>query len=55
MNETKKLLGLAIVVVSVHALGACKPAEGPAERAGKKVDQTTEDAKQTVKKATDGK
>lgn len=43
---------LAAVVLSVGCK-TDKPADGPAERAGKKVDNAAEDVKQTAKDAKD--
>ena len=46
----------ACVVMSALLLGACrseKPAEGPAERAGQKVDRAADKTKQAGKDAAD--
>lgn len=55
MNTKPKFMSSVLVLVTLGLLGstvACKskPAEGPAEKAGKKVDQVAEDAKDAVKK-----
>lgn len=43
---------LAIITLSAaFALAACQPAEGPAERAGKQIDQAAEKVGDQVEKA----
>lgn len=41
------------VVTASLAVSACQPAEGPAERAGKAIDQTAEKIGDQVDKAAD--
>ncbi len=40
-----------VVALSVFAFAGCKKKEGPAEKAGKKVDQAVETAKEATKDA----
>ena len=56
----KKLPVLLVLIYLVGGLAACQEKEGPAEKAGKKIDQTMEkmgnqieDARDKVKDATD--
>ena len=42
---------LLVVALSVFSFAGCKKKEGPAEKAGKKVDQAVEQAKEAVKDA----
>jgi len=50
MRVSCKGLFVVFMLVSVLGLAACKQ-EGPAEKAGKKIDQTTEQAGQKIEKA----
>lgn len=47
------LIFLASVAFAIAACGGKKPADGPAERAGEKVDEAAEDAKQKADEAAD--
>ena len=49
MRVSCKGLFVVFMLVSVLGLAACKQ-EGPAEKAGKKIDQTTEQAGQKIEK-----
>lgn len=48
-----KTLSYAFIAASSLAMAACQPAEGPAERAGKQVDQAAEKAGDQIEKAGD--
>lgn len=50
MRVSCKGLFVVFMLVSVLGLAACKQ-EGPAEKAGEKIDQTTEQAGQKIEKA----
>ena len=54
MDAKRLLLPVALVVIGV-ALGGCgkKAGEGPAERAGKEIDQAVAKAGEKVEQATD--
>jgi hypothetical protein len=49
-NRILATLGAAFLAVSV---AACQPAEGPAERAGKQIDEAAEKVGDQVEKAGD--
>jgi predicted small secreted protein len=49
-NHINASLVIAVVLV---ALSACQKPEGPAERAGKQIDQTVDKAGQQIEKAGD--
>ena len=51
MSFIKKLFMILVVVFLVTGIYGCKK-EGPAERAGKNVDQAMEDAKEKLDDAT---
>jgi hypothetical protein len=48
-----KTLSYAFIAASSLAMAACQPAEGPAERAGKQVDQAADKAGDKIEKAGD--
>ena len=50
MNVSYKGLVVVVLLASVLGFTACKQ-EGPAEKAGKKIDQTSEQAGQKIEKA----
>ena len=52
MNKITQGLLLVLVLAFTLGLAACKQ-EGPAEKAGKKVDQATEQAGKKIDQATD--
>jgi hypothetical protein len=47
------LIVLSLTALSATACNSDKPAQGPAEHAGEKVDQASEDAKAAARKAGD--
>tara|TARA_R110001583_G_scaffold40092_3_gene128319 strand:+ start:77 stop:235 length:159 start_codon:yes stop_codon:yes gene_type:complete len=47
-----KLLGSTLILVVAGALSACDQNDGAAEKAGESVDRAVEEAKDTVKDAT---
>jgi hypothetical protein len=52
MNRSRKALAAAFAVALLAAvLGACQKQEGPAERAGKEIDQAVQQAGQELQKA----
>ena len=53
MNEYTRLPMFAGAAALALSLVACKPPEGPAERAGKQVDQATEKVSQQVDKSAE--
>lgn len=50
MKTTQTTLTI-MALSAVFALAACQPAEGPAERAGKQIDQAAEKVGDQVEKA----
>jgi predicted small secreted protein len=52
MNKTP-IAFYALIAASALVLAACQPAEGPAERAGKAVDNAAEKAGDQIEKAGD--
>ncbi|MDL2337390.1 MAG: hypothetical protein QFE16_06065 [Pseudomonadota bacterium] len=52
MNHIKAAL-YPLVAVAALVLAACQPAEGPAERAGKAVDNAAQKAGDQIEKAGD--
>lgn len=52
-----KLGGTAVILAATLAIAACggsrEPADGPAEKAGEKVDEAASDTKDAAKKAGD--
>ncbi|MGZ5818295.1 MAG: hypothetical protein ACXWJD_06070 [Burkholderiaceae bacterium] len=54
MNKFGQLVGMTLIVgVVAVALSACQKPEGPAERAGKAVDNAAEKTGQQIEKAGD--
>lgn len=54
LSHVRNVVLLVCVGVLLQAAGCkSKPAEGPAEKAGKKVDQAAQDTKDAVKNAGD--
>lgn len=52
--KLQKFIGIAIVISAlIAALAACQREPGPAEKAGKAVDNATEKAGQQIEKAGD--
>lgn len=52
--KLNQFMGSAIVMSAlVLALSACQKQEGPAEKAGKEIDQASEKAAEQLKEATD--
>ena len=51
MSHLKKFLMLAIAVLLLAGFYGCKK-EGPAERAGKKIDRAVDDVKKKLDEAT---
>ena len=52
MNTPRSILAVT-ALSTLFALAACQPAEGPAERAGKQVDNAAEKVGDQVEKAGD--
>ena len=52
MNTTRSTLAI-MALSTLFALAACQPAEGPAERAGKQIDNAAEKVGDQVEKAGD--
>lgn len=54
MNTLTKIIGAALIVAVLGlSLSACQKQEGPAERAGKEVDQAAEKVGQKIEKIGD--
>ena len=52
--KMNRLMGSAVAMSAlVLALSACQKQEGPAEKAGKEIDQASEKAAEQLKEATD--
>ncbi len=49
----KSVMAAIAVIALIVGLSCCQKNDGPAERAGKKIDQTVEKAGQQVEKAGD--
>ncbi len=52
MSQLKSSLYIVVATLSL-AMAACQPHEGPAERAGKNLDNATEKAGNQIEKAGD--
>lgn len=52
MSSSRSTLAV-MALSSLFALAACQPAEGPAERAGKQIDNAAEKVGQQIEKAGD--
>ncbi|MEO8600412.1 MAG: hypothetical protein ABI656_11345 [bacterium] len=48
---TKSIVTACAAVILLAGLSACQKPEGPAERAGKSIDETTQKAGQEIQKA----
>lgn len=52
MNQSTKSIATAFAaIILLASLSACQKPEGPAERAGKSIDDTTQKAGQEIEKA----
>jgi hypothetical protein len=53
MNKTSSTLMVGLTLAAAVSMAACQRAEGPAERAGKSIDNAAETAGKQLEKAGD--